>query len=114
MIAWLVGLGLSERVAKIVMPVTIAIGILIAFYLVLDAYGDARFEAGVAETDAAYAAAAKALEASSRSAAAKADKPARAREEAYFERLEQEKEKVDAAVAKGHDPLDELFGAAGM
>lgn len=109
MIGWFTALGLSERVARIVAPLAIAVVVLLAFYLVLDAYGDARYNAGKDHADAAWHAAAEALEAQSRASAADADKPADTRKAAYAAALRLEKEKIDATIAQGGDPLDILF-----
>ena len=109
MIGWLVSLGLSERAARIAVPVGIAIAALLAFYALLDAYGDARADQREVEVDAAWKAAAVKLERQSSASAAAADKPADAREVAYADKLATEKEKIDATIDHGGDPLDVLF-----
>lgn len=107
-------LGLTERVARILSPIAIGLVILIAFYLALNAYGDARYDAGRDAADKAWAAAADKLEAESKAAASKADTAAQERESAYAERLAKEKEKIDATIADGGDPFDVLFPAGGV
>lgn len=109
MLGLFTALGLSERAARIVAPIAIALVILLAFYLALDAYGDARYDAGKDDADKAWEAAAAKLEDQSAQAAGEAEKGAQARESAYLDRLAKEKEKVDAAIDSGGDPLDVLF-----
>lgn len=95
--------------ARILSPIAIAIGVVLAFYLALNAYGDARYDAGKDDADAAWAAAAKRLEEQSDAAAGEAEVGAIEREREYLERVREEKEKVDAAIDSGGDPLDVLF-----
>jgi len=102
-------LGLSERVARILAPIAIVVVALGALWLLLDAYGDARYDAGKDEADRQWRAAAERLEAQSEQAGSAADKPADEREKAYADRLAEEKEKIDAAIADGGDPLDIMF-----
>lgn len=106
---WLIGLGLSEKVARILAPLLVALAVLIAFVIALRAYGNARYDAGKDEADRQWKAAAELLERQSQDAAAAADKPAAAREAAYADRLAKEKERIDEAIADGRDPLDALF-----
>lgn len=85
---------------------------LLAFYLVLDAYGDSRAREGKAQADAAWQAASDKLIQDAAKAGAKADTKAAARAADYAAKVEDEKEKIDAAVKEGSSPLDALFGAA--
>lgn len=114
MIGMLMGLGLGKRAAQIVGYVVVPLLILGAFYLALDAYGDARYDAGKDKADQEWRAAAEELAAQSALAAGAADEAADARAAAFGERLEEEKEKIDAAIADGGDPIDVLFPAGGV
>ncbi len=110
MIGWLVGLGLSERAAKALLIVGgIVIGVL-AFYFLLDAYGDARYREGKKDADAAWIEAGNKLVAQAHKSADKADVAAAARAEDFTARQEAEKEKIDNAKANGTSPMDVLFG----
>jgi hypothetical protein len=106
---WFMALGLSERAARILAPIALALVALGALYLILDAYGDARYDAGKDEADRQWRVASERLGRQSQDAAAAADRPAAERESAYADKLAAEKEKVDAAIADGGDPLDILF-----
>lgn len=83
---------------------------LFALYLLLDAYGDARYDKGKADTDKAWIAAGEKLENQSVVAAGNADAPAVKRVEAWNEKVEAEKERIDAATSDGGSPLDALWG----
>jgi hypothetical protein len=94
-------------------PLLYAIGALVALlalYLLIDAYGDARYDKGKADTDAAWVAAGEKLEEQAAAAAKDADAPAVKRVEAWNEKVETEKERIDAATADGSSPLDALWG----
>lgn len=110
MIALLMKLGLSDRVAKLVAYVGIPLLILAAFYLTLDAYGDSRYDAGKSKADAEWKLASDRLIQKSQNAGTKADTASAARQADFAAKVEDEKEKVDAAVAEGSSPLDVLFG----
>jgi hypothetical protein len=111
MIALLLKLGLSEKAAKLVAYIAIPLLILAAFYLSLDAYGDSRYREGQSDADKAWQEASDRLIAKSQKAATKADTAAAARAADYAARVEEEKEKIDEAIAEGSSPLDVLFGA---
>lgn len=87
-----------------------AVLLLVAFYIALDAYGDARYDKGKADADAAWIEASNKLIAKSQAAGTKADKAAAARQADFAAKQEDEKEKIDEAVAEGSSPLDVLFG----
>lgn len=92
----------------------IAIGALLllaAIYMLLDAYGDSRYDKGKADADAAWQAASDKLIAKAQEAATKADKAAAARQADFAAKQEDEKERIEAAVAEGGSPLDVLFGS---
>lgn len=85
-----------------------------AVWFSIDAYGDARYDAGQAKADADWKAAAEKLEEQSEEAGQKAETGAIEREAEYVERLEEEKERIDDAVREGDSPLDVLFGDGGV
>ncbi len=74
------------------------------------AYGNARYDAGVSDTDKAWQLAAEKLKQESAASGKKADAAADARADDYQKRLEEEKEKIDEAVQAGDSPFDVLFG----
>lgn len=90
-----------------------AVLLLVVFYIALDAYGDARYDKGKADADAAWIEAGNRLIAKSQKAGTKADKAAAAREADFAAKQEHEKERIDEAVAEGDSPFDVLFGANG-
>jgi hypothetical protein len=87
--------------------------LLVAFYLALNAYGNSRYKAGKADADAAWIAASDKLIQKAQSAGTKADKAAAARQADFAAKQEDEKERIDAAQAKGSSPFDVLFNADG-
>lgn len=94
-------------------PLLYALGALVALvglYLLIAAYGNARYDAGVSDTDAAWKAAAAKLEAQSAAAAQGAETEAVARQMDWNAKVEAEKERIDDAIASGDSPLDVLFG----
>jgi hypothetical protein len=106
-------LGISTKAARIG---TVVIGVLLligAFYLVLDAYGDAKFEQGEQHADQAWKDASNQLVQDSLEAGTKADHAAAARQLEYAAQVEAEKEKIDEAVLHGTSPLDVLFPVSG-
>lgn len=111
MIGLLMGLGLSQKVAKLVAYIAIPLLILAAFYLLLDAYGDSRYDAGKKDTAAAYQKASDKVIAQAANARGKADIKAAAAAADFAAKQETEKEKIDAAVADGSSPFDVLFNA---
>lgn len=84
----------------------LALGLIFAVIM----YGDAKYDAGKTETDNAWKAAAKKLEAESQGAADAADKPADIRADDFAKKLEKEKRLVEEAIARGDSPLDAMFG----
>jgi hypothetical protein len=92
----------------------IAAGIMLGlFYWALDSYGDRKYAEGKQDEAAAWQAASNKLIAKSQKAETKADKNAAARQADFAAKVEDEKEKIDAAVAEGSSPLDVLFGSNG-
>lgn len=87
-----------------------AVLLLAAFYFALHAYGNARYDAGKKDADAAWIEASNKLIAKSQAAGTKADKAAAVRQADFAAKQEDEKEKIDAAVDEGSSPLDVLFG----
>lgn len=84
-----------------------------AFYIVLDAYGDAKYQAGKDKADLEW------KEANDRhiqevaAAGTVASKKEAKRLESHSQAVELQKEKIDAAVAEGTSPLDTLFNSVG-
>ncbi len=110
MIGLLVGWGLSEKAAKAVLWIVLPVVVLVAFYLLLDAYGDSRFRAGEQATDARWKEAAWKLEAQAAAAASTATAASVARVMDYNAKVADDKERLDAAAVDGSSPLDVLFG----
>ena len=102
-------LGLQRRTVAIGLWVMATIIILASIYLAMDAYGDARYDAGREDADAEWKAASERLEEQSRNAATDAEREAVAREREYLERLEAERNAIDETVERGGDPFDVLF-----
>lgn len=90
-----------------------AILLVLAFYLMLDAYGDSRYREGKKDADKAWQDASNKLIQKSQDAGTKADRAAAARQADFAAKVEDEKEKIDAAVAQGSSPLDVLFNSDG-
>ncbi len=88
----------------------IAFGALIAFALLIWAYGNARENAGVEKTDAKWEAAGERLAEEAKQAASSADRAAADRAASEFERVKQEKERLDEATDAGSSPWDVMFG----
>lgn len=74
------------------------------------AWGQARYDAGVRDTDARWAEAAERLRAKAERSASVADRREAQRIEDHAAQLAEEREKIDEAVAAGGSPLDVLFG----
>jgi hypothetical protein len=89
-----------------------AVMLLVAFYFALDAYGDSRYDAGKKDADAAWIAASDKLVKKAQDAGTKADKAAAGRMADQAAKVEDEKEKIDAAKADGSSPFDVLFPSA--
>lgn len=87
-----------------------AVMLLVAFYFLLDAYGDSRYDSGKKDADAAWQAASDKLIKKSRDAGTKADKAAAVRQADYAAKVEDEKGRIDKATAEGSSPFDVLFG----
>lgn len=114
MIGFLTGLGLSARFAKFVAYVAIPLLILVAFYLALDAYGDSRFREGRAAEEKAWKDAQDRLLQDAANSAGEADREDLARQMEHAAAVEEEKERVDDAIANGSSPFDVLFPADGV
>lgn len=94
-------------------PVWIALGTAIlvaALAWAVMAWGQARYDAGVSDTDAKWVEAGRRLEAQARSAGRAADTREADRIKDHAAEVAEEKEKIDAAIAAGDSPLDVLFG----
>lgn len=87
---------------------------LAAVYFAINAYGDARYDAGKAQSDKEWKAAADLLDQQSQGAADAADIPASERAADYAKRLEDERIKIGEAVDEGRSPFDALFPADGV
>lgn len=74
-------------------------------------FGHSRYQAGVADTDAKWEAAAEKLAEQARQSADAATRREATRIEAHAAQVAAEKEKIDAAIAEGSSPLDALFPA---
>jgi hypothetical protein len=110
LIGWAAKL-VGERFAR---PFVFIIGLLLvigAFYIALDAYGDSRFREGRAVENKAWKDAQDRLLKQAAESATAADKKALAATVEHAAKVEEEKEKVDAAIADGSSPFDVLFGA---
>lgn len=90
-----------------------AVLLLVAFYFALDAYGDARYDKGKADADAAWIEAGEKLKAKAAESGKKADVKAAERQAEHDAQVQAEKEKIDEALAEGSSPLDVLFGTDG-
>lgn len=87
-----------------------AVLLLLAFYVVLDRYGDARYDAGKADEKAAWDAAEAKFLKKAGEAEKKADAKAAAREADHIAAVAEERKKIDAAVSEGKSPYDVIFG----
>lgn len=88
-----------------------ALLIVATVFFSIRAYGNARYDAGVSDTDAKWIEAGRIVEENNRAAAAAADDGAEEREQGFAEALQEEKEKLDEAAANDDDPFDILFDA---
>ena len=87
----------------------VLIGIL-AFYLVLNAYGNSRYKAGKKDADAAWIAASNKLVQQAQDSADNADRKQAAQVADFAAKQEAEKEKIANAQANGTSPFDVMFG----
>lgn len=106
----LMGLGLSRKMAGIAVWAVGILAVLGLFYWALDSYGDRRYEKGKHDTEEAYQKASDKLMQEAGEARTQADKQAAVAAVEYATKVEDEKEKIDAAIADGSSPLDVLFG----
>src|SRR5688572_4022569 len=88
----------------------IALAAAVAFFVVLDAYGDSKYREGKAKADMEWKAASDKLIQKAAASGERADTAAAAREADFAARVEDEKEKIDAATADGTSPFDVMFG----
>lgn len=95
----------GKRFAPFVAYLSIVIIIIAAlWWLRHDAYRD-----GIADNDAKWQAAEKALRAKKDKVEAKANAKQKQRETQYFEAVKQEKEKIDDAIDNGDSSFDIMF-----
>ena len=107
----LLRLGLSDRLAKLIAYVAIPIALLMGIYFAVTAYGNGRYNAGVAATDAKWKAASDAALKKAAAGTAAADKNELPRVVDFTAKVEQEKAKLDAVQKDGSSPFDVLFPA---
>jgi hypothetical protein len=112
MITMIMGLGLGKRAAQLIAYVAVPALILLGLYLALDAYGDSRFRAGRAVEAQLYKKASDKLIEQAANARTGANSASTARVLTHVAQVEEEKEKIDDAIANGTSPLDVLFGTA--
>lgn len=86
-----------------------AVLLVLAFYIALDRYGDARYEAGEKAADAKWEEAERRLLKQAAQAGTEADKKAAARAVEFAAKVDEEKARLDQAAAEGSSPLDVLF-----
>jgi hypothetical protein len=114
MITFLMGLGLTSRIAKLVGYVVIPLVVLgLLWWLIssrIDAYGDKRFDAGVANERGKWEEASEKLKLDAEASSTKADDRAAIRLEQHKEQIDEDSKAVDQAVRDGTSPLDALFG----
>jgi hypothetical protein len=77
-------------------------------------FGHVRYQDGVADADARWAAAGERLAKQAEKAGTVADKREAERIEDHAAAVAAEKERIDEAVAAGDSPLDVLFGGSGL
>jgi hypothetical protein len=85
--------------------------LILALWLALVAYGNARFNAGAKHEEAKWLEASAALAAEAKKSADRATRREALRIEEHAAKVAAEKEKLDAAAADGTSPLDALFPA---
>lgn len=110
---WLIGL-LAPRLgaipAKLIAYVGIPLLIAALLWWRLDAWGDRRFDAGVAATEEKHQRAVDQLKAEAALSATRADDLAAKRLEEFEEQSAADKEALDEAKRTGSSPIDALFG----
>jgi hypothetical protein len=104
------GFAVGAALKRVPVWVWVGLAALVAFYFALDAYGDRRYGEGKKDEAAAWQKASDKLIAQAAQASDKADTKAAERAADYAVKVEDEKEKIDAAIADGSSPLDVLFG----
>lgn len=110
MIALLLRLGLSDRIAKLVAYVALPLLLLLALWLGIRAIHHDGYKAGVSATDAKWVAAKDKLEAEAKQSATRADDKAVERLEQYEQQEQDDRKAVEDAKKDGSSPLDALFG----
>lgn len=85
----------------------------VALLALVLAWGQSRYDAGVADADARWKAAGEKLAADARRSSDAATRREAPRLAAHAAQVAEEKEKIDEALADGRSPLDALFPAAG-
>ena len=109
-VAFLMRLGLSQRLAGVAVWVIAAALLLLAIWWMRTS----AYSAGVSDTDAKWKAASEEVEKQAEVATARADSAAEVRAVEHVQQVEKEKEKIDEAIREGSSPLDVLFGGNGM
>jgi hypothetical protein len=105
---------LAPRVGKTLASFIAYGGLVLLLVGALLWWGHTKYEAGVRDTDAKYAAASAKLKEQARVSAARADAKAEQRVEQFTAKVAEEKEKLDEAERTGSSPLDVLFGPGGL
>lgn len=82
----------------------------LAIYLAVNAFGNSRYDEGVAATDAKWEEASARLKAQAEQSATRADDAAAVRLEEFETQVEDERKALDEAQRTGSSPLDVLFG----
>lgn len=90
--------------------VLLALLVILLLILAVLSWGQSRYDAGVADTDAKWEEAGRKLEGQARASGKAADVREADRIEDHAARMADQKEKIDEAVARGDSPLDALFG----
>lgn len=107
-VSWLLRLGLSDKVARILSVLIPVVLVLLALlWLRADAYSDGEKAADVRWKKAIAKAEREAVK-----AAQTADEKQAVRQANFAEEVKVEKEKIDAAVAAGGSPFDVMFPTA--
>jgi hypothetical protein len=105
--------GLAPWAAKLLAYVGLPLLLLIAALLALDAWGDSRFRAGKADEKAIWQAASDKLIKEATVSAEAADRKEVPRLVEQAAKVEQERNRIDAALENGTSTIDALFPAAG-
>ena len=113
MISFLIGLGLSARAAgfaaRIVLPIAGVLILLVTLYFAIDAHGDSRFREGRAVENAVWQEAQDILILKAAAASTAANTEDLARQIDHAAQVEQEKDKLNEAIANGTSRFDALF-----